>query len=144
MSKDQPSVFVIAPENVPVQVRKPHVVVLRFSNSYEFERWRQGPCAHVAAAVRAALADLGIDLEACSPRTRDVIARLTERENVPLVKELVGLDSSRRSFYRWWMRDIRETPAAFLERVRLLHVRTALAFERVAQLGTPDAADSVR
>ncbi len=144
MSKDQPTVFVIAPADVPVQLRNNKAPVLRFANSHEFEQWRKGSAARVEAAVYAALADLGIDLSACSPRTQEVMARLRERESVPSVKELLATCSSRRSFYRSWTRDIGELPAAFLERVRLLHLRTSTAFEDTAQHGTPDDSDDVR
>lgn len=137
MSKDQPTVVVIAPENVPIQVRKSDVPILRFANSDEFERWRKGGSERVAAAVDAALSKLGIDLTACSPRTQEVMARLKEREAVPSVKEMLASCSSRRSFYRSWTEDIGETPAAFLERVRLLHLRTA-------QHGTPGGHRAVR
>jgi hypothetical protein len=132
MSKDQPAVFVIAPENVPVHVRKTDVPVMRFATSEEFEKWRKGSAERVGAAVNAVLAELGIDPATCSPRTREILARLADREAVPSVKELLALCSSRRSFYRWWTRDIGEQPAAFLERVR------------VAQLGTPRDSDAVR
>src|SRR5205814_8861584 len=127
--KDQPTVFVIAPENVPVHVRKSDVPVLRFASSDEFERWRIGSSARVEAAVYAALADLGIDVAACSPRTQEVIARLKEREAVPSVKELLATCSSRRSFYRSWTDDIGEAPGEFLDRARLLHLRTSTAVD---------------
>ena len=140
VSKDQPTVFVIAPENVPVHVRKSDVPVLRFASSDEFERWRIGSSARVEAAVYAALADLRIDLTACSPRTQEVIARLKLRETVPSVKEMLATSSSRRS----WNEDVGEAPAAFLDRVRLLHLRTSSAVENAAQLGTSDDSDAVR
>ena len=137
MSKDQPQVVVIAPEDVPIHIRKPDVPVLRFASSHEFEKWRKGSCARVEAAVRAALDDLSIDITACSPRTQEVLARLKERESVPSVKEMLATCSSRRSFYRSWTDDIGEAPAAFLDRVRLAHLRAA-------QLGTPYDSDAVR
>lgn len=144
MSKDQPRVVVIAPENVPIQVRKSDVPVLRFASSDEFERWRRGSSARVEAAVLVALAELRIDVAACSPRTQEVIAYLKERESIPSVKELLASCSSRRSFYRSWNDDIGESPAVFLERVRLLHIRTSRAVETAAQHGTPDDKDRVR
>ncbi|HEY6140397.1 MAG TPA: hypothetical protein VI670_21795 [Thermoanaerobaculia bacterium] len=137
MSKDQPQVVVIAPEDVPIHIRKIDVSVLRFASSDEFERWRKGASARVETAVRAALDDLRIDITACSPRTQEVLARLKERENVPSVKELLAICSSRRSFYRSWTDDIGEAPAAFLDRVRLAHLRAA-------QHGTPYNSDAVR
>lgn len=135
---------VIAPRDVPVHVRHPHTAVLRFSSSDEFERWREGSSARVEEAVDAALHELGIVAGKCSPRTQEVLARLKARETIPSVKELVGLCSSRRSFYRWWTRDLRESPAVFLERVRLLHLRTKSTSENAAQLGTPGQAEVVR
>jgi hypothetical protein len=137
VSKDQPKVVVIAPENVPIQVRKFDVPVLRFTSSDEFEKWRKGASARVETAVQAALDDLGIDLTACSPRTQEVMARLKDRETVPSVKEMLASCSSRRSFYRSWTEDIGEAPAAFLERVRLRLLRAA-------QHGTPEDRDAVR
>lgn len=137
MSKDQPTVVVIAPEDVPIQVRKSDVPVLRFASSDEFERWRRGATAGVEAAVDAALSDLEIDLAACSPRTQEVLTRLRDRETIPSVKEMLAGCSSRRSFYRSWTDDIGETPAAFLDRVRLAHLRTA-------QHGTSQDRDAVR
>jgi hypothetical protein len=141
VSKDQPTVFVIAPENVPVDVRNTRAPVLRFATSDEFEKWRKGSSALVEAAVYAALLDLGIDIAACSPRTQEVIARLKERDTIPSVKELLATCSSRRSFYRSWTHDIGEAPSVFLERVRLLHLRTSSAVEKAAQHGTPDDSD---
>jgi len=69
---------------------------------------------------------------------------LKEREAIPSVKELLAMCSSRRSFYRSWTHDIGEAPPAFLERVRLLHLRTSTAVEKTAQHGTPDDLDRVR
>jgi len=140
VSKDYPAVVVIAPEDVPVHVRKADVPVLRFASPAEFERWRRGSCAGLEAAVYAALVDLGIDITACSLRTQEVIAQLKVRETVPSVKELLAISSSRRSFYRSWTDDIGETPAAFLDRVRLLHLRG----ETAAQLGTPYNPEAMR
>ena len=137
MSKDQPQVVVIAPEDVPFHIRKTDVPVLRFASSDEFEKWRTGSCARVDAAVRAALDELRIDPTTCSPRTQEVLARLRERESVPSVKELLAMCSSRRSFYRSWTEDIGEAPAAFLDRVRLAHLRAA-------QHGTSQDSDAVR
>jgi transcriptional regulator GlxA family with amidase domain len=141
VSKDQPAVFVIAPEDVPVHVRKTDVPVMRFATSDDFERWRTGSSARVEAAVDATLADLEINLDTCSPRTQEVIASLKARPAIPSVKELLAACSSRRSFYRSWTEDIHETPAAFLERVRLQHLRAA---QRAAQHGTPDESRRVR
>ena len=140
---NQTAVFVIAPADLPVQVRTPSAAVMRFATSAEFEQWRTGSSAHVAAAVHAALAELKIALNACSPRTQEVIARLCERERVPSVKEMFALCSSRRSFYRSWHSDIGEAPAAFLDRVRLTQLRAATA-RRAAHLGTSDRPEAVR
>jgi hypothetical protein len=53
--------------------------------------------------------------------------------------------SSRRSFYRSWNDDIREAPAAFLTRVRLLHLRSSAAHDDgAAQRGTSGDPDVVR
>jgi transcriptional regulator GlxA family with amidase domain len=134
-------VFVIAPEDVPVHVRKTDVPVMRFATSDDFERWLQGSSARVEEAVEATLADLEINLDSCSPRTQEVIASLKARPAIPSVKELLAACSSRRSFYRSWTEDIRETPAAFLERVRLQHLRAA---QSTAQHGTPDESRRVR
>jgi hypothetical protein len=131
-SQPQPAVFVIASTDVPVHVRPAYGPVLRFATSDEFERWRRNASAHVAAAVSAALAELDVDLSRCSPRTQEVLAHLSARESIPSVKELFAACSSRRSFYRSWSDDIGETPAAFLMRVRLLHLRST-----AAQHGTP-------
>lgn len=117
---------------------------MRFASSDEFERWRKGSSARVQAAVYAALSELGIELDTCSPRTQEVIAALKERETVPSVKELLASCSSRRSFYRSWTDDIGETPALFLERVRLLHLRTSNASDDTAQHGTSESSDRVR
>lgn len=128
----QPSaVFVIAAMDVPVHVRAADAPVLRFATSAEFERWSHETSAQVSAAVDAALAELQVEASCCSPRTQEVLSRLRERETIPSVKELLAVCSSRRSFYRYWTQDIGETPAAFLTRVRLLHLRGA------AQHGTP-------
>ncbi|HEX8619454.1 MAG TPA: hypothetical protein VF911_17870 [Thermoanaerobaculia bacterium] len=129
--------FVIAPTDVAVQVRAAHAPVLRFATSAEFERWSHESASRVAAAVHAALDELQIDLAACSPRTQEVIAHLCDRETIPSVKELFAACSSRRSFYRSWNKDIKETPAAFLTRVRLLHLRFSAARDlQAAQRGT--------
>jgi hypothetical protein len=121
-SSSTPTVVVIAPSDVPVQVRASNAPVLRFESSAEFEQWSHGSTARVAAAVYGALAELNVDPGSCSPRTQEVIARLCERETVPSVKEMFAACSSRRSFYRSWNDDIPETPADFLIRVRLLHL----------------------
>ncbi len=121
-SSAKSTVVVIAPSDVPVQVRAANAPVLRFESSEEFEQWSHGSAARVAAAVYAALAEWDVDLEACSPRTQEIIARLCDRPTVPSVKELFALCSSRRSCYRSWSDDIPATPAEFLTRVRLLHL----------------------
>lgn len=128
----QPAVFVIAPSDVPVHVRAMGGEVLRFATSAEFERWSRESSAQVGAAVTAALAELQIEPSRCSPRTQEVLARLCERETIPSVKELFAGCSSRRSFYRSWTEDVKERPAAFLVRVRLIHLRFT-----AAQHGTP-------
>jgi transcriptional regulator GlxA family with amidase domain len=140
---NQNAVFVIAPADLPVQVRTSSAPVLRFATSAEFEQWRQGSAAQVATAVNAALDELKITLSACSPRTQEVIARLCERESVPSVKEMFALCSSRRSFYRSWSEDIGETPGAFLDRVRLMQLRAATS-KRAAHVGTADRPEAVR
>lgn len=111
-------VVVIAPRDVPVQVRAANAPVLRFESSEEFEQWSRGASERVAAAVYAALAEWSIDLESCSQRTQEIIARLCERPTIPSVKELFAPCSSRRSCYRSWSDDIPATPAEFLTRVR--------------------------
>lgn len=121
--------MVIAPSDVPVQVRASNAPVLRFQSPAEFEQWSHGAAARVAAAVYSALAELRVDLGSCSPRTQEVIAQLCARHTIPSVKELFATCSSRRSFYRSWSDDIPETPAEFLTRVRLLHLRAASARE---------------
>ncbi|HYI10592.1 MAG TPA: hypothetical protein VEK57_16145 [Thermoanaerobaculia bacterium] len=126
----QPSVFVIAPTDVSVQVRAANASVLRFESSEEFEQWSHGSAAGVAVAVYAALAEWNIDLStSCSLRTQEIIARLCERPIVPSVKELFAVCSSRRSCYRAWTEDLPVMPAEFLTRVRLLHLRAAAAHD---------------
>src|SRR5437868_4964456 len=115
---------------------------MRFASSAEFEKWRKGSSARVEAAVDAALSALHIDPAVCSPRTQEVIASLKAREAIPSVKELLATCSSRRSFYRSWTEDIGEVPAAFLERVRLLHLRKRVI--DAAQHGTSDGSGAVR
>ncbi len=123
----RPAVVVIAPSDIPVQVRAANAPVLRFESSEEFEQWSHASAAHVAAAVHAGLAEWNIDLSSCSPRTQEIIARLCERPIIPSVKELFAACSSRRSCYRSWSEDLPVTPAEFLTRVRLLHLRAAAA-----------------
>lgn len=135
-SSAKPTVVVIAPSDVPVQVRAANAPVLRFESSEEFEQWSHGAAARVAAAVYAALAEKNVDLASCSPRTQEIIARLCGRPTVPSVKELFSLCSSRRSCYRSWSDDIPATPAEFLTRVRLLHLHTAAAQDDVTALRT--------
>jgi len=122
-SSSPPAVFVIAPTDVAVQVRATDCPVLRFSTSAEFEQWSHQAWSRIAAAVYAALRELQIDPAQCSPRTQEVLAHLCGRERIPSVKEMFAACSSRRSFYRSWTEDVCETPAAFLTRVRLLHLR---------------------
>lgn len=119
------TVVVIAPSDIPVQVRAANAPVLRFDSPEEFEQWSHGSAARVAAAVQAALAECNVDIARCSPRTQEIIARLCERPVIPSVKEMFAACSSRRSCYRSWSEDIPVTPADFLTRVRLLHVRAA-------------------
>jgi hypothetical protein len=143
-SSSQP-VFVIAPTDVSVQIRAAHAPVLRFATSAEFEQWSHESSARVAAAVHAALAELNLELAACSPRTQEVLVRLCERETIPSVKELFAACSSRRSFYRSWNADVNETPAAFLTRVRLLHLRFSAERDReAAQRGTSGDSPAMR
>lgn len=139
-----PAVFVIAPTDVSVQIRTTDASVLRFSTSAEFEQWSHQASARISAAVYAALAELQIDPARCSPRTQEVLAHLCERETIPSVKELFAACSSRRSFYRSWTEDVCEAPAAFLTRVRLLHLlhvstaRAVNAAQRGTSGGSPD------
>ena len=128
----KPTVVVIAPSDVPVQVRTANAPVLRFESSEEFEQWSHGSAARVAAAVYAALAEWNIDLARCSPRTQEIITRLCDRPTVPSVKELFAACSSRRSCYRSWSDDIPATPAEFLTRVRVLRLQTAAAQDDAA------------
>jgi hypothetical protein len=121
-----PTVVVIAPKDVPVQVRAANAPVLRFESSEEFEQWSRGASERVEAAVYAALAEGDIELASCSPRTQEIIARLCERPTIPSVKELFASCSSRRSCYRSWSDDIPVTPAEFLTRVRLRHLRASI------------------
>ena len=123
------TVVVIAPSHVPVQVRAANAPVLRFESSQEFEQWSHGSAARVAAAVYVALAEWNIDLTSRSPRTQEIIARLCESPTIPSVKELFATCSSRRSCYRSWSEDIPVTPAEFLTRVRLLHLRASATAE---------------
>jgi hypothetical protein len=146
-SSSQPAVFVIAPTDVSVHVRATDAPVLRFSTSAEFAQWRQQASTRITAAVYAALNELQIDTARCSPRTQEVLAHLCERETIPSVKEMFAACSSRRSFYRSWTEDICETPAAFLTRVRLLHLRSSAAHEEdsdAAQRGTSGDSGDMR
>jgi hypothetical protein len=120
---------VIAPSDVPVQVRAANAPVIRFESSEEFEQWSHGSAARVAAAVHTVLAENHIDLASCSPRTQEIIGRLCERAIVPSVKELFAACSSRRSCYRSWSDDIPVAPADFLTRVRLLYLRVPATAE---------------
>ena len=130
-SSARSTVVVIAPSDVPVQVRAANAPVLRFESSEEFEQWSHGSAARVAAAVYAALAERNVDLASCSPRTQEIIARLCDRPTVPSVKELFAPCSSRRSCYRSWSDDIPATPAEFLTRVRLLHLHATAVHDDV-------------
>jgi len=128
-STGKPAIVVIAPSDIPVQVRgAANAPVLRFETSEEFEQWSHG-AARVEAAVYAALAEWNIDVSSCSPRTQEIIARLCERPAVPSVKELFAACGSRRSCYRSWSEDIKVPPAEFLTRLRLLHLRTAASHD---------------
>lgn len=122
-----PTVVVIAPRDIRVHVPLRDAAVLRFDSSDEFEMWRKGSAARISAAVHAVLAELECDLASCSARTQEVIARLCEQVQIPSVKELFAIGASRRSCYRSWDADIRISPAEFLERVHLLHLRQAEA-----------------
>ncbi len=140
LSSMVPAVVIIGPREIPVQVRAPRAEVLRFDTSAEFEKWRKRSSQSITAAVHQALAELNVDLDACSPRVQEVIAALCRRESIPSVKEMSADTSSRRSFYRSWSEDIGVSPAAFLERVRLhhLHAQRRMDIEdTVAQPGTP-------
>ncbi|HYK03783.1 MAG TPA: hypothetical protein VE974_18645 [Thermoanaerobaculia bacterium] len=130
-SSAKPTVVVIAPRDIPVQVRAANAPVLRFETSEAFEQWSRGSAARVAAAVYAALAESKVDLASCSPRTQEIIARLCERAVIPSVKELFAACSSRRSCYRSWSEDITVTPADFLTRVRLLQLPAAAGADAV-------------
>jgi hypothetical protein len=144
-SSSQPAVFVIAPTDVSIHVRTGDAPVLRFSSSAEFAQWSQQSSARITAAVYAALNELQIEIARCSPRTQEVLAHLCNRETIPSVKELLASCSSRRSFYRSWSDDVRETPAAFLTRVRLLHLRSSTARDDdAAQRGTLSDSHTVR
>lgn len=121
-SSSQPAVFVIAPTDVSVHVGSTDNLIFRFATSAEFSQWSHQSSARIATAVYAALDELKLDPANCSPRTQEVLAHLCERETIPSVKEMVAACSSRRSFYRSWSDDVRLTPAAFLTRVRLLHL----------------------
>ena len=60
-------------------------------------------------------------------RLRSAIESLADGEAVPHLADLETRWTSRRSFYRMWCARIRETPSAFLRRVRAIHARRLLA-----------------
>lgn len=131
-SSAKPTVVVIAPSDIPLQVRAANAAVLRFESPEEFEQWSHASAAEVAAAVDAALAEYNIDRSSCSSRTQEILVRLCERPTIPSVKELFAACGSRRSCYRSWSEDLPVTPAEFLTRVRLLHLRAAAARHNMA------------
>lgn len=120
-------VVVIAPVDVTVAVKTEcRHSTLVFSSIAEFERWRvghpsRGPST-IGGFVREALELSGITVDA----TRPAIDWLSHRHTVPTVKELAGMWSSRRSFFRAWKRDAPVSPHEFLALVRALHAESLL------------------
>lgn len=123
-------VIIVAPPAANIRiVRAEASEVVAFTSSEEFDRWivRQPVSATIRDDVATALHEVG-GVESTFPRgLRAAIEKLSDARTVPDLADIESTATSRRSFYRMWCARIRETPSAFLRRVRAMHARRLLA-----------------
>lgn len=124
--KREQAIIIVAPADADVRLVRDgdSADVMAFSSSEEFDAWTR---THetIRADVQQALADLGCAVLPASLAT--VIEALCDCVRVPELSILEKSAPSRRSFYRVWSANVRETPSAFLRRVRTAHARRLLA-----------------
>jgi AraC-like DNA-binding protein len=98
--------------------------VLEFATVDEFDRWREWQTstrATIRAEIVQALREIGVNFEQLPARLLSIFEIFARYRVVPAVADLERHSPSRRSLYRIWARQLRETPSRFLRRVRLLH-----------------------
>lgn len=128
--RDQ-AIIIVAPADAEVRVvrdsESPEVVA--FGSADEFDRWadRHRSGDTIAADVAAALRHVRCARESLPETLRDAIDALCNCATVPDLPGLAKTATSRRSFYRLWNASVRETPSAFLRRVRTHHATRLLA-----------------
>lgn len=124
------TIIIVAPPEAQVRVvRAPNNEIVAFTSSEEFDRWVVDGVARnsIRDDVRIALHEVGCAASGLPRQLRTALDRLGDRDAVPTLTQLEAHWSSRRSFYRTWCARIRETPSAFLRRVRAIHARRLLS-----------------
>ena len=124
------TIIIVAPREADIRVvRAPSRDIVAFTSSEEFDRWvRHSPARQtIREDVRVALDEVGCSNATLPRRLQVAIDKVADATRVPQLIDLESTWSSRRSFYRAWCTRIRETPSAFLRRVRAIHARRLLS-----------------
>ena len=125
------TLIIVAPPTANIRVVRARAnEIVAFTSTEEFDRWlvhATKPQETIACDVGAALTQVGCAMSSLPGRLRAAIETLAKANTVPRLNHLERSWTSRRSFYRTWCARIRETPSAFLRRVRAIHARRLLA-----------------
>lgn len=124
------TIIIVAPPEAQIRVvRAAATEIVAFTSSDEFDRWLGGRDATdetIRDDVRVALTEVGCAVSSLPRALRFALEVLAKADAVPRLNNLKVSWTSRRSFYRTWCARIRETPSAFLRRVRAIHARRLL------------------
>jgi AraC-like DNA-binding protein len=124
-------VLIVAPPGVRISIRTrgdPPEVHL-FESIDHFDRWRRANSADagcLGACVDRAVEEIHAAAES-SLQLTSVLSWLRSQPQVPCLKQLAEAVTSRRSFFRLWLREMNERPSQFLSRLRAHFARQLLA-----------------
>ena len=122
----RPLVIVIAPANLGAQVLTSQPTeTLFFGSVSDFVRSRRLGST-LRTSVAAALREAGCRSTTLSTDLRRVVTWLARQPEPPCLKVFSTAVMSRRTFFRRWKEEIRETPSDFLRRVRVVRARQLL------------------
>jgi AraC-like DNA-binding protein len=98
--------------------------VKAFATVDDFERWRASQTSSrttIRGEIVEALREIGVAFDQLPAKLQPIFDLFARCRVVPSVADLEKVSPSRRSLYRFWSGELRETPSRFLRRVRLLH-----------------------
>ena len=123
------TIIIVAPPQADVRVvRSAAKEIIAFTSSEEFHQYVAQSLQNstIGDDVTAALTQVDCAIGSLPHPLRIAVEALAHQKAVPHVVDVEGAWNSRRSFYRMWCARIRETPSAFLRRVRAIHARRLL------------------